>query len=133
MEIVTWNDSYATGNAMVDSQHKHLFGLVNSLHEAILAQKGKDVLEPTLDKLAKYVVEHFATEERLMREKNYPQFQRHHQKHVELTKQATDIISNFKSGKLTLTMTLSKFLGDWIRHHIHEEDTAMITWLKTAK
>jgi len=126
-----WTPEYATGNAQVDAQHKNLFAMVNELHEAIVGGKHKDVLGPTLEKLAKYTVEHFSHEQKLMLEKGYPGYTAHKAKHDDLTKQALDIINKYKSGEITLPLTISRFLNDWISHHINEEDKKMIAWVQS--
>ena len=120
MALVNWDATYETGNPTVDAQHKGLFRMVNELHSAIVEGKGKEAMGPTLDKLGKYVVEHFQTEEKLMTQKI----------HEDLTKQAVDLIEKYHAGKLALSITISQFLGDWVKNHILQEDFKMIDWVK---
>lgn len=130
MAIAVWDDSYRTGNITVDNQHQELFRMVNDLHAAIMAGKSKDVVSPTLSKLAKYTVDHFASEEALMQKVNYPGTAQHKQKHVELTTQVKELTEKYTSGKVVLTITLSNFLADWLRHHIKEHDFALVKYVK---
>ncbi len=130
MPLIAWDKKFVTNNLDVDRQHQELFVMVNTLHDAITARHGKDVLVPTLDKLATYVVKHFKTEEVLMQAKRYPKYAEHKTKHDELTRQAVEIINGYKSGQLVLTLTLSRFLGDWLSTHILGDDLAMIAWIK---
>lgn len=46
--------------------------MVNDLHDAIMTGKSKEILTPTLTKLANYTIEHFQSEENLMAGVNYP-------------------------------------------------------------
>ncbi|MBN2693134.1 hemerythrin family protein [bacterium] len=133
MALVTWNDSFETGDTNVDKQHKELFKMVNDLHESILAGKGKEILVKTLDMLAQYVVIHFKTEEEMMLHYKYPRYVEHKAIHDKLTKEAVDIIENYKSGKLVLSITLSRFLSDWIQNHIKGNDMDMIWFIQRAK
>ena len=110
MAIITWSAKYQTGHTNVDTQHQELFRMVNTLHDGITAGKGRDVMEKTLDDLASYVVKHFKTEESLMVKQGYPDYARHKAIHDKLTKDAVDIITGYKSGKIILSQTLSKFL-----------------------
>jgi len=128
--IAVWNDKYRTGNATVDSQHQRLFAMVNDLHTAIVTGKAKEFQAKALGDLAKYCVEHFATEEKLMTSQNYPHYPEHKRKHDELTTKATDLINGYQTGKLVLPVTLSQFLADWLRHHIGEEDQKLIGWMR---
>ncbi len=131
MAIAVWSNKFVTGYDEVDKQHQELFRMVNNLHQSILEKKGKEILIKTLDDLANYVVVHFKTEEVLMQKKGYPSLVEHKLIHDKLTKDAIEIIDGYKSGKLVLSITLSKFLGDWIQNHIEIEDMKMINYVKT--
>jgi len=65
-----------------------------------------------------------------MRASNYPNFPRHKVGHDKLVKQVKELVAQFDAGALALPGTLSKFLADWLTHHIKEEDMEMITWLR---
>ena len=85
MNIAQWDESFKTGDGVVDTQHQELFGMVNDLHNAIVANKGREVLALAFDKLAKLTIEHFETEEGLMERIDYPSLTAHRQKHQVLT------------------------------------------------
>jgi hemerythrin len=131
MPIAIWLPKYETGNPSVDRQHQRLFEMVNELHHGIIAGQGRETMGPTLKALAKYTLEHFATEEGFMRASGYEHYPRHKARHDELAKQVKELITQYDSGALALPGTLSKFLADWLTHHIKEEDMEMITWLRS--
>lgn len=130
MGIAKFTDDFRTGDAKVDTQHEALFEMVNTLHDAIMQKRAKEAVMPTLEKLAQYTVEHFATEEKLMQAVGYPDYAAHKKAHEGLLAKATEIIEGYKSGKITLPMTLSRFLADWLRQHIKGTDKQMIKWVK---
>jgi len=130
MPIAIWLPKYETGNPSVDRQHKRLFEMVNELHHGIVSGHGRETMGPTLKSLAKYTLEHFATEEGFMRASSYEHYPRHKARHDELAKQVKELITQYDSGSLALPGTLSKFLADWLTPHIKEEDMEMITWLR---
>ena len=130
MDLAQWDGKYETGFLAVDTQHKHLFSLVNGLHDALIAGAGKEGLGSTIGEFEKYTVEHFRTEEQLMVRTGYPRFKEHMLKHREMQDQVRQLVSDFEAGRITLQLTLARFLVDWIRHHIDEEDRAMADWLK---
>ncbi|MBI5295770.1 MAG: hemerythrin family protein [Chloroflexi bacterium] len=130
MEAFSWDEGWATGHAEVDRQHQALFQLVNHLEQAIAEGRGKDVLEATLDGLSEYVIVHFQTEEKLMRETGYPHLAEHQAIHAGLTKRAQELISGYKSGKITMTLRVTRFLSDWIQTHIVKEDMHMIRYVR---
>ena len=61
-----WTPDLATGNAVVDGEHKQLIALINELE---LAGSGPDgsAVPDALDELTDYVFVHFQMEEKLMR------------------------------------------------------------------
>jgi hemerythrin len=130
MPLAQWSEAWRTGDDTVDSQHIELFRMVNGLHDAIVAGQGREQLTATLDALAAYVGTHFQTEERLMQQGGYPGFPVHKAKHEELKKNAAKVIDDYRSGRAVLTISLSRFLADWIRHHIDGEDRAMIRYFQ---
>ena len=131
--LAKWEDKYKTGDSTVDRQHQELFALVNELHEAILAGHAKETQGKVLGKLAKYVVDHFATEERLMVRAGYPGYTAHKAIHDDLTAKATHIIKEQAAGRMVLALTVSTFLADWVKQHIGLEDMKMVTWLRQHK
>lgn len=133
MPVIQWNDEFKTGHLTVDNQHIELFSMVNDLHESILSGQGKQKTNEILDSLANYVVKHFAAEEALMKNANYPEYDNHKAIHDSLARQAAEIIEGFRTGKIVLSLTLSRFLGDWIKNHIKIEDKKMITFVNSTK
>ncbi|MGA8301083.1 MAG: hemerythrin domain-containing protein, partial [Terriglobales bacterium] len=77
-----------------------------------------------------YTIDHFAEEERLMTSIAFPGFLAHRAKHLELTRQVEDLLAKFHEGKLVLSMTISTFLTNWLKHHMQEDDVTLIQYLK---
>ncbi|MBK7629982.1 MAG: hemerythrin family protein [Ignavibacteriales bacterium] len=130
METITWSKNYETGHPIVDGQHKKLFVLINNINAGISEKKSKDMLLEIIDGLSAYVETHFKTEEDLMISANYPDYPTHKQEHDSLRDQAGKLIQLFKLDKVDLTATISKFLSDWLKHHINEIDIKMIKWVQ---
>ncbi|MGA1263205.1 MAG: hemerythrin domain-containing protein [Prochlorothrix sp.] len=76
MPISLWSQDYWTGHADIDRQHQTLFALINTLHEAMMEGQGDQVVYQTLQELANYTIDHFATEEALMLAQAYPDYDR---------------------------------------------------------
>jgi hemerythrin len=130
METITWSKNYETGHPIVDGQHKKLFTLINHINTGISEKKSKEVLLEIIDGLSAYVETHFKTEEDLMISAGYPYYSIHKQEHDSLREQAGKLIQLFKLDKVDLTATISKFLSDWLKHHINEIDIKMIKWVQ---
>ena len=62
-----FTDNLATGNEMIDSQHKELIGKINAVMESCEQSNDKAVAVRTLDYLEDYTNFHFSAEEQLQR------------------------------------------------------------------
>lgn len=115
-----WNDKYATGIRVIDSQHAFLFALTDRLIRQV--NEGQDItLGTTLNQLLDYAEQHFKYEEDVLKQAHYHELPDHHQKHVQLRAQLDTQVKELGEGKLTAE-SLVKFLKDWLMFHILEED-----------
>lgn len=131
MPIAVWNSQLETGHPMVDHQHMTLFQMVNDLDLAIGSGSGSGQvhIEPILKRLVTYTLEHFKAEEVMMASRNYPDIHRHKAAHDALVTKVNDLVIRFDNGETVLPSELSRFLTDWLNHHIKQEDKLMIDWL----
>lgn len=133
MPIAFWREEYVTGIPKIDKQHQSLFKLINILHEAMVQGHGHDVLVETIDKLVHYVKEHFETEEKIMEEYQYPFLNDHKEIHRQLTNNVLDFKRKMEKKEPFLTVEVSRFLTEWLIHHIKGEDLKMINYLQEKK
>ncbi|MDD5758093.1 MAG: bacteriohemerythrin [Desulfobulbaceae bacterium] len=118
MPIMSWSDSYSTGVAEVDRQHKKLIDLINSLHDAMTKGQAKAVLGKILGELVSYCASHFAMEEKLFDTHGYPEAADHKDKHQKMTAKVLALQSQFEQGKATITLDVMNFLQQWLDKHI---------------
>ena len=129
MPIVTWSDELSVNIKEVDSQHKGLVDLVNELYDAMSAGKGSATLGNILSELVKYTQIHFADEEKIMADNQYPGLPAHKIMHDNLTKQVVDFKNQFDAGKAVVSIEIMKFLRDWLANHIEGADKAFMPFL----
>ncbi len=98
MAIAIWSDDYLTGDPLVDEHHRHIFAVVNDLHDAIHDGRGRAALEPTLTKLWEYTAMHFAVEEQLMEDSGYPDLDAHRRAHWEGRHLASGLMDRYRLG-----------------------------------
>lgn len=122
MALIEWSDEYSVRVQEMDSQHKKLVAMINDLHDAMKAGKGKDVLEAIIKGVVDYAGVHFADEERLLKTHGYAEHLQQRTKHQELNKQVQEFHRNFGSGKTVLTVEVMQFLKDWLVTHIKGMD-----------
>ncbi len=118
MSIFTWNDSYSVSVAAMDNQHKKIFDLINQLHTAMSAGKGKEVINPVLDEMLNYTKTHFTAEEKVLEKYNYPGLDEQKKQHAIYIQKVAEMQEKAKNGSLTLSLEASQFLKDWLLNHI---------------
>lgn len=128
-----WSDSYYIGCERVDAQHQELCHLVDELELNI----GKETTGKTLADALKFVVNytrhHFNDEEKLMKVVAYPRLEDHKKLHNDLIHQVTEILLQLRDGKKLEPAELLKFLTDWVKNHIIEEDKKIGDFLVNRK
>jgi len=124
MALLTWNDKYSVGVPTIDAQHKVLFDIINSLHDAMMKGQAQALTGPLLHRLADYTNTHFTSEEGKMSAAKYPGLAEHKVKHRNLVKQVEEFVLRYDKGEIALNLQLLNFLRDWLTNHIQKEDLA---------
>ncbi len=130
MALFEWTDTLSVQIDSIDAQHKKLIDLINNLHDAMRAGKGKDVLGATLDELINYTRYHFNYEEGLLQKAGYTDFANHKGEHVKLTQQVIDLNEKYKTGNAVLTIEVMNFLKSWLSTHITGTDKKYVSQVK---
>lgn len=129
MALFNWSAQYETGIFLVDTQHKKLVDAINTLHDSMKDGKGKEVAEKTLNFLVDYTIQHFSSEEDLMKKKGYPDFTSHKITHDKFVAEVKEIKTKYLAGKI-LPMQVSSILSDWLKNHILGTDKKYVPFLK---
>jgi len=130
MSLIEWGDEFITGIDTIDKQHRGLVELLNTLSRDFDENKTRKDLEIILEKLFDYTKYHFSTEEYLMKQASYPDYQRHKDEHDTFVKKVKGFIGNFMDGKEELTKDIVDFLSEWVKNHILKTDKEYIPYLK---
>ena len=129
MPRFAWNESLSVGYEPIDEQHKRLIALINQLHDAMIDDKGQEVLGEILDGLIAYTRSHFAMEERLMHAHDYPLSDGHKRMHSDLVRKAVEFRGQFVAGQPVLTEDVMKFLQEWWTKHVQGSDKTLGSFL----
>jgi len=125
MALFVWQDSYSVGVKVLDEDHKKLIGIVNELHDGILAGKSREALGPVLDRLVQYTKTHFGREEDYFTKTKYPEAAAHKREHDELLKRAGELQQRYNEGATSmLSLETMGLLKGWLSHHISGNDKA---------
>lgn len=118
---LTWSTTYECGHAVIDGQHRRLFGLANEAIEATLEKQPGPSVDALMGKLIEHMSQHFSAEEFILAEVKDPRLVEHQAEHQSLMNQATALFQQHQKGELD-HRTLVSFLADQvIAGHILKE------------
>lgn len=107
----------------IDLQHRTIVNLFHDLNQAIAGNKASDETKIIFEKLDRYIMFHFATEERYFKKFSYPEAATHIKEHKSFKKMIQELENNFKNNELKTSVFLLKYLEKWIKRHVLETDT----------
>lgn len=122
MAFINWTDKYSVGIKDIDNQHLKLVEILNELHEAMKAGKGKDIIYSTIGKLVDYTIYHFSLEENYLSKYSYPEYKKHKDAHQEFVVKIKEYQANISNGTTPVTIELIGFLRDWVLKHVQGMD-----------
>jgi hemerythrin-like metal-binding protein len=76
-----WDETFATGDKTIDSQHQMLFDVLNRLLAAMRTGEAKEELKKAVDFLNEYTIKHFFDEEQIQQQAHYPDYPNHRKMH----------------------------------------------------
>jgi hemerythrin len=129
MAIANWSDRFGTGIEEIDTQHRSLFEALNRLADSFRTGDSRRMVMESLESLMDYTVGHFQTEEKYMKDRAYPGLAEHMADHARLVGQTQALMDRFTAGK-TVTMEVTIFLADLLKHHINDFDMRMARFMK---
>ncbi len=124
-----WTERYSVNITDLDNQHQRLFATINELNEALAAGEGAAVTNPVLQKLVEYARTHFAAEEALMNEYEFPGLSTHRAEHDKFTQSVAKFLEDYHAGKPGVPVSLLLFLQTWLKKHIMVSDKAYSSFL----
>jgi len=130
-----WSKRYETGNAEVDNQHKEIFRLVQQVLDTDAFPNRKDKIETAMGFLSDYAVRHFASEEALMRECDYPDYDKHKALHDNFVKEVIAFMGLFarEGDTEAISETINDFVVTWLKEHIMQSDRAVAEYYRANK
>lgn len=108
----------------MNRDHAEFVTLRDSLLEQMDAHSPAEGVDASLDELLTHTQHHFAEEERLMREVNFPPLPAHKGEHDAVLKDMAARVENWKQDRDAgaLRAWLDKNVGDWFVNHVSTMD-----------
>ncbi|MGE5515261.1 MAG: bacteriohemerythrin [Bacteroidota bacterium] len=120
MTKIEWSDDFSVGNDFLDSQHKKLIVMINTLDDENVSA---DELGEIIFGLLEYAAIHFRDEEKFIVEFSPENVEQHFASHTIFISTAYKFVQRFKNGEaLALRQSVYEFLCQWLVQHILVED-----------
>jgi diguanylate cyclase len=121
LEMV-WEDTYASGHALIDAQHQRLFQLASTLMSVVTENRPLAEVSLRLETLLAHTAQHFHDEEALLRQAHYPNLKAHAEAHASLLNQAGRLQAEVQAGRLDFGRLVTFLALDLVKGHILTED-----------
>lgn len=125
-----WEGKFEIGVASVDEQHKTFFEILNRFQDAYNSGKGSSAVSEVLNEVIDYTNYHFAEEERLFKETDYPEAELHTEAHNTFKEKVLALQKNYMSNNKILTIELLMTLQEWLIIHIINSDRKFGEYIK---
>lgn len=133
-----WDARYETGIALVDAQHQTLVAMLNMLIAVVTGEQtaSPDEILALLDELDRYARQHFADEERVMREGGYApaECDKHARQHAAFAEQISNARKEYlgATDPIGLLEPLARFVTSWLSFHILGSDMQMARQIRAV-
>lgn len=122
MALFKWYKKYSVNNIELDRHHETLFGIFNRLYDNCSGHNTAYSIDTIIDELISYSGYHFFAEEQSMRYTGYKEINKHIIEHNDFTHRILKLQQVCSKNETQAKRELIIYLGDWILHHIIEED-----------
>ena len=120
--MIKWDDKYSVNVTIIDEEHKKLIDIINkTIFENQYDNNPRSISE-ILCEMTVYAKEHFKTEETYMSNFKYHDYKSHKDEHQNFSKNISGYCNDLMSGSYQIIEDLTKYLQQWLVHHIQETD-----------
>lgn len=119
---LVWHSSDASGNSLIDSQHRRLYTLANKTLATKLAGCETSACLSHMAELVAEIELHFKDEEKLLFSARYPAAAEHRKIHAELVLKAKHLMDRLAGDELSVGDLFNFMADDMISRHMQIED-----------
>ena len=99
----------------------------------MVAGKASNIIADFLERLSALLDDQLATEEQVMIVSNYPGLESHAQSHESARAELKRLAGAYYSGSLPIAYDTMRFVRDWVRTHLPEEDARFADFLMNRR
>ena len=128
MEQKTWSDEFRLGIRKIDGEHAVFLNILNSLEAAVAQGRENLVVGQAINDLMLYAYNHFAEEEKLLRDYEYPDYERHIKIHEAATGKIFELANTHQANPSNANQLIAA-LTEWLVKHIQGTDKKYAPYL----
>jgi hemerythrin len=125
MSVLQWRDEFSVGIEEVDHEHRELIELIRSLQENLKEGADIDEVIDVLGEIYAQIAAHFALEEKMMRQTQYPAMADHKEDHETLLDDLRDIMDEVEDDGVLDEAQLTDDLDRWFSDHFKTHDAKL--------
>lgn len=129
MEKFVWSEKFSVDHEVLDRQHRMLVEWVNRFDDTINSEVTKEDTIDIFKKLVSYTKYHFAYEEKVLEEINYPDLQAQKDEHREFKRKLLECIKQAHTNHALANREVLGFVREWIYSHIMGDDRKYIDYI----
>jgi hemerythrin-like metal-binding protein len=122
MDQFYWSESFSVHDEELDSHHRKLIALFNSLYDCFLNSADSAAIGQIIQELMWYADYHFRAEERYMALRDYAGIDAHRAEHLFFIKKVSNLQSRNFMDDPDVSRELVIYLGNWLINHVIRED-----------
>jgi len=122
MPLLKWSQEYSVNQVELDSHHQKMFDILNRAYENMMNSLEVEYALPMIEELSTLARHHISAEEQYMRARGYQGIDGHIETHREFTHNIETLRTNYSGNNLEATRELIVILGNWLLHHVINED-----------
>ena len=131
MKEFRWEERFKLGVRELDEPHRRLVELTAELSQIIAENAPRESIVAAARALAGFTAAHFAEEERLMAETDFPEDAVHKEHHAELLDQLERFAERLAThGSAQDNAKTIAFLRQWAMHHVMHSDRELAKHLR---
>jgi hemerythrin len=133
MNTINWDRKFEVGHERIDFEHRIFVDLIRSFAEEAESVAAPDArrLNRQLTEITKYAEFHFVSEENIMIEVGYPDFETHRELHNVLLNELRDMAFRLRAGRAN-PRELVDFLYQWFAQHTAHKDKLIAEYVRQS-
>ncbi|MCP4581209.1 MAG: hemerythrin family protein [candidate division Zixibacteria bacterium] len=131
---VKFTDDLLTGHEQIDNQHKEWFARLDNFWRAAREGKSREEVTRAVTFLWEYVKTHFADEEAIQKEIDYPDYEKHKLQHREFETQIDSLVNRLQElgADHSIAVETLNLMLEWVVKHIKYSDKILVAYIRST-